>query len=86
LFMTRLSACLVATALLCAPSLASAEVKSTQRTSEGDIYEFLDDLVDSDVNAPHGGTIRVHPKPYRTTLIRPRTSFVYEMFKSVENI
>ena len=84
--MTRLSACLVATALLCAPSLARAEVKSTQRTSEGDVYEFLDDLVDSDVNAPRGDSIRVRTKPYRTTLIRPRTSFVYEMFKSVEDI
>ena len=84
--MTRLCACLFATAVLCAPSLASAEVKSTQRTNDGNIYEFLDDLVDSDVIGPRGESIRVRVKPYRTTLIRPRTSFVYEMFKSVENL
>ena len=29
---------------------------------------------------------RVRPGPVRTTLIRPRTSFVPEMLKSVENI
>jgi hypothetical protein len=35
---------------------------------------------------PNDATIRVRPKAARTTLIRPRTSFVPEMLKSVENI
>jgi hypothetical protein len=35
---------------------------------------------------PADATIRVRPGPVRTTLIRPRTSFVPEMLKSVENI
>ena len=35
---------------------------------------------------PSDATIRVRPGPVRTTLIRPRTSFVPEMLKSVENI
>ena len=35
---------------------------------------------------PNDATIRVRPGPVRTTLIRPRTSFVPEMLKSVENI
>jgi hypothetical protein len=36
--------------------------------------------------AASDATIRVRPGPVRTTLIRPRTSFVPEMLKSVENI
>ena len=35
---------------------------------------------------PNDATIKVRPKAARTTLIRPRTSFVPEMLKSVENI
>ena len=35
---------------------------------------------------PNDATIRVRPGPLRTTLIRPRTSFVPEMLKSVENL
>ena len=35
---------------------------------------------------PNDATIRVRPGPVRTTLIRPRTSFVPEMLKSVENL
>jgi hypothetical protein len=82
----RLLPWLAATAVLCAPSLASAEVESTQKTATGHIYKFLDDLLDSDVIGPKGGAIIVRKKAYRTTLIRPRTSFVQEMFKSVEDI
>jgi len=49
-------------------------------------YEFSDDPLNAGVFGPNDATIRVRPGPVRTTLIRPRTSFVPEMLKSVENL
>ena len=53
---------------------------------EGYGYEFSDDPLAADGFGPGDATIRVRPGPVRTTLIRPRTSFVPEMLKSVENL
>jgi opacity protein-like surface antigen len=49
-------------------------------------YEFSDDPLNAGGFGPHDATIRVRPGPVRTTLIRPRTSFVPEMLESVENL
>jgi hypothetical protein len=49
-------------------------------------YKFDDDPLSAGGFGPADATIRVRPGPVRTTLIRPRTSFVPEMLKSVENI
>jgi hypothetical protein len=49
-------------------------------------YKFEDDPLSAGGFGPSDATIRVRPGPVRTTLIRPRTSFVPEMLKSVENI
>jgi len=49
-------------------------------------YKFEDDPLSAGGFGPADATIRVRPGPIRTTLIRPRTSFVPEMLKSVENI
>lgn len=49
-------------------------------------YEFADDPLAAGGFGPNDATIRVRPGPVRTTLIRPRTSFVPEMLKSVENL
>ena len=49
-------------------------------------YKFEDDPLSGGGFGPADATIRVRPGPVRTTLIRPRTSFVPEMLKSVENI
>lgn len=49
-------------------------------------YKFDDDPLSAGGFGPSDATIRVRPGPVRTTLIRPRTSFVPEMLKSVENI
>ncbi len=49
-------------------------------------YEFSDDPLNAGGFGPHDATIRVRPGPVRTTLIRPRTSFVPEMLKSVETL
>ena len=53
---------------------------------EGYGYEFSDDPLSAGGFDPNDATIRVRPGPVRTTLIRPRTSFVPEMLKSVENL
>jgi hypothetical protein len=49
-------------------------------------YKFEDDPLAAGGFGPNDATVRVRPGPVRTTLIRPRTSFVPEMLKSVENI
>lgn len=60
-------------------------VKSSD-SKEGYGYEFSDDPLSAGGFGPNDATIRVRPGPVRTTLIRPRTSFVPEMLKSVENL
>jgi hypothetical protein len=66
----------------------SSGVKSTASggKDEGYGYEFSDDPLAAGGFGPNDATIRVRPGPVRTTLIRPRTSFVPEMLKSVENL
>lgn len=63
-------------------------VKTTGAAGKDDGYgyEFSDDPLAAGGFGPNDATIRVRPGPVRTTLIRPRTSFVQEMLKSVENL
>ena len=84
--MPKLFAVAVGASVLFAAAQAQAEVKTTKRTTQGDVYEFRDDLLNSDVAFPKGGTIVVRFKPPRATLIRPRVSFVPELLKSVEHM
>jgi hypothetical protein len=49
-------------------------------------YKFDDDPLSAGGFGPNDARILVRPQAARTTLIRPRTSFVPEMLKSVENI
>jgi hypothetical protein len=77
---------------LLVPSLALAQGKPDVKSSaagkkeDGYGYEFGDDPLAAGGFGPNDATIRVRPGPVRTTLIRPRTSFVPEMLKSVENL
>ncbi|HZU85377.1 MAG TPA: hypothetical protein VE987_20740 [Polyangiaceae bacterium] len=83
-----------ALALFAVPSFAqdasgggAGGVSNTNSGSSGDYgYKFEDDPLSAGGFGPADATIRVRPGPVRTTLIRPRTSFVPEMLKSVENI
>ena len=63
-------------------------VKSTDAEGgdDGYGYEFGDDPLSAGGFGPNDATLRVRPGPVRRTLIRPRTSFVPEMLKSVENL
>ena len=70
-----------------APGAGGAGAKPTSGgKDEGYGYEFSDDPLNAGGFGPNDATIRVRPGPVRTTLIRPRTSFVPEMLKSVENL
>jgi len=63
-----------------------AAKKDGGKKEDGYGYEFSDDPLNAGGFGPNDATIRVRPGPVRTTLIRPRTSFVPEMLKSVENL
>jgi hypothetical protein len=79
-----------ATALAAIPSVSFAQDAASAPSATGGNgdygYKFEDDPLSAGGFGPSDATIRVRPGPVRTTLIRPRTSFVPEMLKSVENI
>jgi len=86
-----LMSALAAAVLVLAPSQSRAQDASAAPSAtgggQGDYgYKFEDDPLSAGGFGPSDATIRVRPGPVRTTLIRPRTSFVPEMLKSVENI
>jgi hypothetical protein len=75
----------IASAVLASSALAFAQ-DDKKAGGEGYGYEFDDDPLSAGGFGPNDATIRVRPRAARTTLIRPRTSFVPEMLKSVENL
>lgn len=75
-----------AVALLVAPVAVAQDVKETKEDTGDYGYEFDDDPLNAGGFGPNDATIKVRARAARTTLIRPRTSFVPEMLKSVENI
>lgn len=83
-----LSGAAIATLALTAATSFAQDAKTTGGDGgNGDYgYKFEDDPLAAGGFGPSDATIRVRPGPVRTTLIRPRTSFVPEMLKSVENI
>jgi len=61
-------------------------VKWVETQKNENMYKFHDDLLNSNIAFPENGTIVVRPKTARSLLIRPRTSFIQELFKSAENL
>ena len=84
----RAIASAVAAVVALAAGAASAQQKeiSESKTDDGYGYSFDDDPLNAGGFGPNDATIRVRARAARTTLIRPRTSFVPEMLKSVENL
>jgi len=71
-------------ALLTLPTLASAQ---TARKAQNQQVIFDDDLLDANLSTPSGDPLFAgHLPPARTLLIRPRTNFVAELYKSIEQI
>jgi hypothetical protein len=63
------------------------DVATPSQDGDGDYgYEFKDDLLAAGFAGPGGGVIKLRSGAIRRTLIRPRTSFVPEMLKSVETL
>ena len=66
-------------------SSASAQVKDS-KTDDGYGYEFEDDPLSAGGFGPNDSRIRVRRGAQRSTLIKPRTQFITELLKSVENL
>jgi hypothetical protein len=76
----------VGLAVLASSATVFAQSAKSSDAEGGYGYEFSDDPLNAGGFGPNDATIRVRPTAARTTLIRPRISFVQEMLKSVENI
>jgi len=84
---TRIVAISIGVAAFALSSAALAQdAKGAGDKPDGYGYEFSDDPLNAGGFGPNDATIKVRPRAARTTLIRPRTTFVPEMLKSVENI
>lgn len=79
------SLCALFVVLVSAQALAEAKAAGTGKSDDYG-YSFSDDPLSAGGFGPNDARIQVRPGPVRTTLIRPRTSFVPEMLKSVENL
>ena len=80
---------LVLVALVLVSSTASAQSdKGYESQDQVDGYKliFVDDPLAAGGSDALGATIPVSRHGFRMTLIRPRTSFVSEMVKTVENL
>lgn len=74
------------TSIQLAGTAAWAQAPAAGGEGDGYGYDFDDDPLNAGGFGPNDATIRVRPRAARTTLIRPRTTFVPEMLKSVENL
>jgi len=70
---------------LVAPAFAQ-DVKETAGGDDGYGYEFEDDPLSAGGFGPNDSRIRVRRGAQRSTLIKPRTQFIAELLKSVENL
>ena len=66
-------------------SMAEAQTKTISH-DEGYEYEFEDDPLNAGGFGADDARIRIRRGAQRTTLIKPRTSFIRELIKSVEDI
>ena len=85
-WMVRGAAVSTAIAVALSASVALAQGAKKDKKEEGYGYDFSDDPLNAGGFSPNDAQIRVRPGAVRATLIRPRTSFVPEMLKSVENL
>ncbi len=65
---------------------AGADVKRSVKTADGYLDVFDDDPLGASAEAATGWRIVVRQPTARAQLIRPRTSFVVELIKTVEQI
>ncbi|MEB2310998.1 MAG: hypothetical protein OZ928_04075 [Polyangiaceae bacterium] len=77
-----------------APAVARAQpaaarptgVKSTAERKGGSVYEYFTDQLGAAGNAATGWVLTIRKSAARSTLIRPRVSFVPELLKSADTL
>jgi uncharacterized protein YcfL len=80
----RLTRSILILSLLLLPTVASAQTAHKEPNQQ---VVFDDDLLDADLSTPFGDPLfAAQLPPARTQLIRPRTNFVAELYRSVEQI
>lgn len=72
--------------VLATTSIAFAEEVKESGGDDGYGYEFEDDPLAAGGFGPNDSRIRVRRGAQRSTLIKPRTQFISELLKSVENL
>jgi len=83
---TTISAAILASLTIGLFSTSALAEDKKQQKSQDYGYEFTDDaLLGNDLQG-QTGLIKVRPTGTRDRLIRPRTQFIAEMFKSIEHI
>ena len=71
-------------AAFASPRLCQAQAAHGDRV-QNEVFD--DDLLTADLGSPFGGRVfGSHLPPARTQLIRPRTNFLPELYKSVEHL
>jgi hypothetical protein len=65
---------------------AFAQAAKESSAADGYGYEFDDDPLAAAGFGPNDSRIRVRKGAQRSTLIKPRTQFINELLKSVENL
>lgn len=69
-----------------AASAGNGNARDTRRGPSAVSYAFDDDLVAGDTVGSGGEILHVRPQKQRESLVRVRTSFVPELYQSVENL
>lgn len=64
----------------------TAAAQAAEGSGDGYGYEFDDDPLAAAGFGPNDSRIRVRKGAQRSTLIKPRTQFINELLKSVENL
>jgi hypothetical protein len=82
----RLLSLLCVAGVLGSVGLASADVKRSDFDREGGYHEFVDDALLGGGVSPYGSWFKHRKQTARVALIRPRSSFVPEMLKSVDDL
>lgn len=77
----------VAATCVLQPARADGDPSYTDRTTmDGQSVIFKDDPLSAGGLDPKGLVLTIRPSAVRMALLRPRTQFVTEMLKSVENL
>lgn len=84
MWMKRFLAGSVALALVVTGSLAAAAPKEEKKNDQA--MEFNDDPLEAGGLGPNDVGIKVRSGPVRSTLIKPRMTFIPQMLKSVQNL